>query len=221
MRYLHNNSDTNSHKNNTTVLWAICQFLFGSFGFFTGCLVFLIGNWYNYSVLLSNRKSTEFGDFYGNHKNHLGRTGLVDPDRDPTNGYREYTLKDVENLKQIKLLRQLGVSIENIRKLQNGSLSLERCMKDRLTDLDEEGVALEHMKSMCRLISDENEDIKALDAALYLDKMKDIEKGGVQFMNVKMSDVNKRKTGAILAAVAVVLFAVAMIAMNRQTDTVL
>ena len=81
--------------------------------------------------------------------------GLVDPDRDPTNGYREYTLKDVENLKQIKLLRQLGVSIENIRKLQNGSLSLERCMKDRLTDLDEEGIALEHMKSMCRLISDE------------------------------------------------------------------
>ena len=146
--------------------------------------------------------------------------GLVDPDRDPTNGYREYTLKDVENLKQIKLLRQLGFSIENIRKLQNGSLSLERCMKERLTDLDEEGVALEHMKSMCRLISDENEDIKALDAALYLDKMKDIEKGGVQFMNVKMSDVNKRKTGAILAAVAVVLFAVAMIAIMVWANSV-
>ena len=146
--------------------------------------------------------------------------GLVDPDRDPANGYREYTLKDVDNLKQIKLLRQLGVSIENIRKLQTGNLSLERCMKDRLADLEDEGVALEHMKSMCRLISDENENISDLDAALYLNKMKDIEKGGVRFMNVKMSDVNKRKTGAIIAAIAVILFAVAMIGIMVWANSV-
>ena len=39
-------------------------------------------------------------------------------------------------------------------------------------------------------------------------------------MNVKMSDVNKRKTGAILAAVAVVLFAVAMIAIMVWANSV-
>ena len=100
--------------------------------------------------------------------------GLVDPERDPANGYREYTLKDAEELRKIKLLRQLGVSIENIRKLQKGEIDLDGCMQNRLKELDTEGETLEHMKSICRLISDENEDISGLDATLYLNKMKDI-----------------------------------------------
>ncbi len=146
--------------------------------------------------------------------------GLVDPERDPANGYREYTLKDAEELRKIKLLRQLGVSIDNIRKLQKGEMDLDRCMQNRLKELDTEGETLEHMKSICRLISDENEDISGLDATLYLNKMKDIEKGGVRFMNVKMSDVKKRKTGAIIAAAAVVLFALAMIAIMIWANSV-
>ena len=146
--------------------------------------------------------------------------GLVDPERDPANGYREYTLKDAEELRKIKLLRQLGVSIENIRKLQKGEIDLDGCMQNRLKELDTEGETLEHMKSICRLISDENEDISGLDATLYLNKMKDIEKGGVRFMNVKMSDVKKRKTGAIIAAAAVVLFAIAMIAIMIWANSV-
>ena len=146
--------------------------------------------------------------------------GLVDPERDPANGYREYTLKDAEELRKIKLLRQLGVSIDNIRKLQKGEMDLDRCMQNRLKELDTEGETLEHMKSICRLISDENEDISGLDATLYLNKMKDIEKGGVRFMNVKMSDVKKRKTGAIIAAAAVVLFAIAMIAIMIWANSV-
>ena len=146
--------------------------------------------------------------------------GLVDPERDPANGYREYTLKDAEELRKIKLLRQLGVSIENIRKLQKGEIDLDGCMQNRLKELDTEGETLEHMKSICRLISDENEDISGLDATLYLNKMKDIETGGVRFMNVKMSDVKKRKTGAIIAAAAVVLFAIAMIAIMIWANSV-
>ncbi len=146
--------------------------------------------------------------------------GLVDPERDPANGYREYTLKDAEELRKIKLLRQLGVSIDNIRKLQKGEIDLDRCMQNRLKELDTEGEMLEHMKSICRLISDENEDISGLDATLYLNKMKDIEKGGVRFMNVKISDVKKRKTGAIIAAAAVVLFAIAMIAIMIWANSV-
>ena len=128
--------------------------------------------------------------------------------------------RDAEELRKIKLLRQLGVSIENIRKLQKGEIDLDSCMQNRLKELDTEGETLEHMKSICRLISDENEDISGLDATLYLNKMKDIEKGGVRFMNVKMSDVKKRKTGAIIAAAAVVLFAIAMIAIMIWANSV-
>ena len=38
--------------------------------------------------------------------------GLLCPERDPQNGYRDYTIKDVRQLEKIKLLRKLSVPIE-------------------------------------------------------------------------------------------------------------
>ena len=52
-----------------------------------------------------------------------------------------------------------------------------------------------------------------MDAAAWLERMKELEKGGGKFMNVEKTDTRKRKTGAIIAAAVVVLFAIAMIAM--------
>ena len=131
--------------------------------------------------------------------------GLIKPGRDPHNGYREYTLEDVERLEQIRLLRQLGISCENIRMLQSGELDFDRCMAEHMEELDREGENIEHMKAMCRLLSDEVDDISEIKASIYLEKMEELEKGGARFMNIKMSDVKKRKTGAILAAAAVIL----------------
>ena len=139
--------------------------------------------------------------------------GLVEPARDPQNGYREYSLEDVKNLKQVKLLRQLGVSIEDIRKLRKGEISLEKCMHNRLAELEKSSHDIEHMKAVCELLSEEGDDISSVDVNAYLDKMKELEKGGVRFMNVKSSDVKRRRNGAIIAAAVVVLFMIAMIAM--------
>ena len=44
--------------------------------------------------------------------------GLIAPARDSSNGYRDYSMEDVEQLCRIKLLRMLGISCENIRRLQ-------------------------------------------------------------------------------------------------------
>ncbi len=139
--------------------------------------------------------------------------GLVEPARDPQNGYREYSLEDVKNLKQVKLLRQLGVSIDDIRKLRKGEISLEKCMHNRLAELEKSSHDIEHMKAVCELLSEEGDDISSVDVNAYLDKMKELEKGGVRFMNVKTSDVKRRRNGAIIAAAVVVLFMIAIIAM--------
>ncbi len=139
--------------------------------------------------------------------------GLVEPSRDPSNGYREYSLKDVEELKKIKLLRSLGVTCDNIRRLKAGELNLERCMRDRLEELDDSARDLEHMKTICAMLADDEAEIDQLDTSLYLEKMKESEKGGARFMNVKKSDVTKRKAGAVIACLAVVIFMVAMIAL--------
>ncbi|MBQ3370147.1 MAG: heavy metal-binding domain-containing protein [Mogibacterium sp.] len=40
--------------------------------------------------------------------------GLITPARDSINGYRDYSMEDVEQLCRIRLLRMLGISCENI-----------------------------------------------------------------------------------------------------------
>ena len=48
------------------------------------------------------------------------RKGLLIPDREEENQYRDYTEKDVKRIKQILLYRKMGISIETIYLLLNG-----------------------------------------------------------------------------------------------------
>ena len=137
--------------------------------------------------------------------------GLITPGRDPQNGYREYTPEDVERLCRIRLLRQLGIPCDTIRRLQNSELKFDTCMSEHMAKLDREGENLEHMKALCRMLSDEVDDISEIKASVYLERMKELEKGGVRFVNVKMSDVKKRRTGAILSAIAVIMVSALLI----------
>ena len=144
--------------------------------------------------------------------------GLVDPTRDPQNGYREYSLEDVRQLERVKLLRQLGVPCESIRRMMTGGLTLSACMQDRLRELDEAGRSIGHMKTICGLLAEGAENFSAVDASLYLDRMRELEKGGASFMDVKKSDTKKRRIGAILAAAAVIVFMLALIVMIVWAD---
>ena len=64
--------------------------------------------------------------------------GLLCPERDPQNGYRDYTIKDVRQLEKIKLLRKLSVPIEEIRFLQAGKVSFAQCMEKQIGRLAQE-----------------------------------------------------------------------------------
>ena len=138
--------------------------------------------------------------------------GLISPGRDPQNGYREYTIEDAEQLGRIRLLRQLGIPCDTIRRLQSGELDFDACMSEHMEKLDRKGRDLEHMKAICRMLSEEVDDISEIRASVYLERMMELEKGGVRFVNVKLSDVKKRKTGAILSAVAVIMVSALLIA---------
>ena len=60
--------------------------------------------------------------------------GLVCPRREK-NGYRDYSEEDTDTLRKIKLLRQLGLSLESIRRLQRGELSLDAALREREAQL--------------------------------------------------------------------------------------
>ena len=53
---------------------------------------------------------------------------LIEPSRNESNGYRDYSENDVENIKKIAYLRTLGISIEDIRNI----ISEKATLKDTL-----------------------------------------------------------------------------------------
>lgn len=128
--------------------------------------------------------------------------GLLHPERNPENDYREYSLKDVEILEKIKLLRKLSVPIEEIRLLEKGSLSFSQSMTRQIERIEKEMKNSEVIKQLCSRLKDENAGFKALNASEYLREMKQMEEKGTEFVDIEKKDINmKKKTGAVAAAV--------------------
>ena len=128
--------------------------------------------------------------------------GLLCPERDPQNGYRDYTIKDVRQLEKIKLLRKLSVPIEEIRFLQAGKVSFAQCMEKQIDRLAQEQKNAGLMMELCKKLGTEVTDIKSLNASEYLNEMNNLEKQGTKFMDIEKEDINrKKKNGAIIAAI--------------------
>ena len=54
---------------------------------------------------------------------------LVEPSRNESNGYRDYSENDVENIKKIAYLRTLGISIEDIRSIISEKVTLQEMLE--------------------------------------------------------------------------------------------
>ena len=133
--------------------------------------------------------------------------GLLNPDRNLENDYREYSLADVRTLEKIKLFRKLSVPIEEIKLLQNGKMSVSQCMSAQIERIEKEQQNAQVMKELCNRLKDEAADIDSLDASNYLKEMEKLEQEGTEFADIQKQDINrKKKTGAIAgAAIFIVL----------------
>ncbi len=133
--------------------------------------------------------------------------GLLCPERNPENGYRDYTMNDVQQLEKIKLLRKLSVPIEEIRFLQQGKISFSECMEKQVLLLEQERKNAELMMELCKKLGSEVTDLKNLKASEYLNEINNLEKQGTKFMDIEKEDINrKKKTGAIIAAIVFCAF---------------
>lgn len=146
--------------------------------------------------------------------------GLLHPGRNRANGYREYSQDDVELLFKIKLLRKLAIPIEEIRKIQEGRLSLADCLDRHQICLNHEARNLERIREMCQTLSDQSVRFADLEAEKYLENMQELEKGGNRFMNVTKVDVGRKKRGAVIAAgvmiVLILLWDILILFLNAQ-----
>ena len=93
--------------------------------------------------------------------------GLLNPAR-RGNGYRDYSEEDLRTLEKIKLLRRLGVSVEELRALGAGKADLAAVLDRRLAELGGERASLDRMRRVCGDLRQSGATFAALDPGRYL-----------------------------------------------------
>lgn len=102
------------------------------------------------------------------------KEGLLAPLRRP-NGYRDYSDDDVRTLLKIRLLRRLKISVEQIRQLQNDTVSLQSVVDSRMRAIAAEQEELQTQENVCRIIREDQATYSGLDASRYLQIMDRVE----------------------------------------------
>lgn len=131
--------------------------------------------------------------------------GLLAPRRNSENGYRDYGDVEVRILLQIKLLRKLGVSLEEIRNMQSGVHTVGDGMRRHLITLERDRDNLDQAIRLCAGLTDRQERLSDLDAGSILKEMEVMEQGGATFQNKQKKDVRIRYVAPVVIASVMVL----------------
>ena len=131
--------------------------------------------------------------------------GLLAPRRNSENGYRDYGEAEVSVLLQIKLLRKLGVPLEEIRRMQSGVHTVGDGMRRHLVTLERDRDNLEQAIRLCGGLTDRQERLEDLDAGSILKEMAAMEQGGATFQNKQKKDVRIRYVAPVAITAGMVL----------------
>ena len=131
--------------------------------------------------------------------------GLLNVER-LSNGYREYSLQDIERLKQIKMLRLLSVPIEEIRLLFSNKKSLDDIFEEQTKYLENQAKSMERVCEYCKTLAGKDLTLETLNATECLERMEQLEKEGAKLMDISKTDVHmKKKIGAGISAIVMIL----------------
>ena len=137
--------------------------------------------------------------------------GLLTPRRNSENGYRDYGEAEVDALRRIKLLRKLGVPLEEIRRMQSGGHTVGDGMRRHLVTLERERENLEQSIRLCSALTDRQERLEDLDAGAILAEMEAMEQSGTTFQNRQHEDVRVRYVAPVAVTVLMVLLMLGLI----------
>lgn len=131
--------------------------------------------------------------------------GLLNPKRNSENDYRMYTEEDIRKLKTIKFLRELDVPIRDLKMLNEGTLTLQECMFDRIHKIENQLENYHKVREMCMELSNSEDTFKSIDITKYFHEMNTLNKEGFTLRDVRTSK-RKKITGAIISSVIFSLF---------------
>lgn len=101
------------------------------------------------------------------------KEGLIAPSRNENNGYREYTEKNVGDIRKIAYLRTLGISVEEIRKVIRKEATLYGVIEKQKKILEEQLSELQNARRMCENMLYEKIDYDNMDVAKYVADVKE------------------------------------------------
>lgn len=110
------------------------------------------------------------------------KEGLVKPKRNDGNGYREYDMEDVRGLLIIKMLRKLGMPLEEIRQVLDGDCPFESAMRKQRESLEQEKDRLDAAIRICKEF--EAETSETIDVEKVLSRIAEEEARGNQFADI-------------------------------------
>lgn len=80
--------------------------------------------------------------------------GLIQVQRKQDSKYRDFSEQDVKKLKEIKLFRSLGITMEEIRRYYAGEISLEHLMEHQMKELNAQKEDMRLKEQLCEDIKD-------------------------------------------------------------------
>lgn len=83
------------------------------------------------------------------------KEGFIHPQRDE-NGYRNYSEEDIQILQLVKFLRNLNISIDDVRAIINGKVSFQECLKVNKIHLDKQIESLKEIQTRMEDIEQKN-----------------------------------------------------------------
>lgn len=98
------------------------------------------------------------------------REGLLSPDRNPENDYREYAQEHIDTLKQIRALRMLDMPLEQIREILRGRTCLSDAAQQQQLALERQMEKLSAAMAFCEELRDV-ESLTQWDVEEMLDRM--------------------------------------------------
>lgn len=99
---------------------------------------------------------------------------LITPARNESNGYRDYSGSDIENIKKIAYLRTLGISIEDIRNVIEEKAPLREVLQKQNDMLNGQIADLNRAKILCeKMLDAENMEYDDLKVEQYVTELED------------------------------------------------
>ncbi len=110
------------------------------------------------------------------------RKKLLLPQRANENNYRLYDADDIERLKQIKILRMMGISISDIKDIFEGKSDFKAAVSQRLNELEAEEQNIASVKTLCHTVLEYDMEVNTLNEELLTEN--------TELWKQKLEDVN-------------------------------